>query len=53
MERIAGMVETAWEKVAVGEKTETANQTTMAQREKRTAETQKRTVNMQKIVKGT
>jgi hypothetical protein len=52
-ERIMGTAETAWEKAAVGEKTETANQTTTAQREKRMAGTRKRTVNMRKIVKGT
>jgi hypothetical protein len=45
-ERITGMAETVREKVAVGEKTETANQTTTAQREKRMAEMRKRTVNM-------
>jgi hypothetical protein len=52
-ERIMGTAETAWEKAAVGEKTETANQTTTVQREKRTAEMRKRTVNMRKIVQGT
>jgi hypothetical protein len=48
MERIAGMVETAWEKVAMGKKTEMAKKTTTAQMEKRTVEAQKRTVNMWK-----
>jgi hypothetical protein len=45
-ERIAGTTETAWEKTAVGKKTETAK--TTAQTTKRMAETRKRTVKMRK-----
>jgi hypothetical protein len=45
-ERIAGTVETAWEKVAVGKKTEMAK--TTAQTTKRMAETQKQMVRMRK-----
>jgi hypothetical protein len=45
-ERIVGKVETAWEKVAVGKKMETAK--TTAQTTKRTAETRKQMVEMQK-----
>jgi hypothetical protein len=52
-ERIAGMAETAWEKAAVGKKTETAKKTTMAQTEKRTVGTQKRMVKTRKTAEGT
>jgi hypothetical protein len=40
-ERIAGMVETAWEKTAVGNKMETEKKKTMAMAEKRTVRTRK------------
>jgi capsid protein len=42
MDRTAGMVETVWEKAAVGKKTETEKKKTTVQTEKRTVE--KRTV---------
>jgi hypothetical protein len=51
MERITGMVETVWEKAAVGKKMEMAK--TMAQTTKRTAETQKQTVKVRKKAVGT
>jgi hypothetical protein len=44
MERIAGMVETSWEKAAVGKKTEMEMEKTTAQTEKTVVETQKRMV---------
>jgi hypothetical protein len=47
-ERIVGTVETAWEKVAVGNKAETEMKKTTAQTEKKTVEMQKRTVETQK-----
>jgi hypothetical protein len=40
-ERIAGTVETAWEKTAVGNKMETEKKKTTVQAEKRTARTWK------------
>jgi hypothetical protein len=50
-ERITGTAETAWEKVAVGKKTETAK--TTAQTEKRTVEMWKRMINMWKTAEET
>jgi hypothetical protein len=50
-ERITGTAETAWEKAAVGKKTEVAK--TMAQTEKGMAEMRKRTVKMWKTTEGT
>jgi hypothetical protein len=53
MERIVGMAETAWEKAAVGNKTEMETKKTTVQTEKKMVETQKRTVGMEKTVEGT